>query len=369
MSSVELAICILLVFTSGLLSSSEIALFSLSRFQLRYLRDHFSTAHKRIKRLLSDTSGLLITILVTNEVVNISLSTLITNSINRNWEDQNLFTSLLPQSFIDTLPHWALQTFAGLLVTTPIILFFCEITPKVTAARVNQLIAPMTSRPLLFAYIALKPLRLVLQGFIRFTSRLLGNQHPNSSDSLTWDSLKEEEFLMILEEGHKEGMIQGNELELIKNIFSLDDILVSDICTPLSQIYCLPSNLSVGEAYQLLKRRRQYRTPIFQKNRNHIVGILYTKDLILGDSAADQTRSRSKEKQRNELKISEVMRKPFSIHPKTNISRLLRSLRQNKIYYATVVDDSGSTIGIVTIDDILEEIFDDMFEDQAAARG
>src|SRR4051812_38587687 len=114
------------------MSGSEIALFSLSRFQIRELKEHFRPAYRKIKKLLGDPGGLLITILVTNELVNISLSTLIAEAISESWRDdrrgglRSLTGWILPG-----VPDWIAQALIGTLITAPIVLFLCEITPKV----------------------------------------------------------------------------------------------------------------------------------------------------------------------------------------------------------------------------------------------
>src|SRR5690242_16673144 len=121
MTSIEMLACILLVASSAYLSASEIAIFSLSRFQLRYLKDNFRLAHRRIKRLLSDPSGLLVTTLVLTEILNIGLSTLITRSVSQQSND-------LPPLFkAANIPDWALETIIGTVITAPIVLIFCEI--------------------------------------------------------------------------------------------------------------------------------------------------------------------------------------------------------------------------------------------------
>jgi putative hemolysin len=244
MSALELLICTALVTISATLSASEIALFSLSRFQLRSLKERFRYAHRKIKRLLGDPGGLLITILVINEVVNIALSSIIAETIAKT--EKARFLLALP------MPSWALNMTLGLLVTTPIVLFLCEITPKVIAARANRLIAPLTATPLTVIYNLFKPIRAVLQLIVRRVARwttsdqgrAVRRENGEESGDSEQKILREADFLLMVEEGHKEGAIQQNELDLIKNVFELDDTTVADVFTPLPQVQALSEKTS-----------------------------------------------------------------------------------------------------------------------------
>src|SRR5690242_4838953 len=129
MSPLELLLCALLIFCSAYISASETALFSLTRFQLRFLKENFRSVYRKIKKLLSDPGGLLITLLMVNEILNIALSALITKAVSRG------HTSV--PSYLGNFPSWAFEVILGLLITAPIILFLCEITPKVIGAKAN----------------------------------------------------------------------------------------------------------------------------------------------------------------------------------------------------------------------------------------
>jgi CBS domain containing-hemolysin-like protein len=158
MTALELFACVVLGAVSSWLSASEIALFSLSRFQLRSLKERFRGAHRKIKRLLADPTGLLITLLAANEVVNVGLSSIIAQSLAR-WRRPD-WVERLP------IPHWALSTLLGLLISTPIVLLLCDVTPKIVGSRANRLIAPATAGPLSVLYDVFKPVRVVLAAIV-----------------------------------------------------------------------------------------------------------------------------------------------------------------------------------------------------------
>jgi CBS domain containing-hemolysin-like protein len=334
---------VVLVLFSGFLAGSEVALFSLSRFQLRSLKEQFRGIHRRIKRLLSDPSGLLITILVVNEVVNISISTLVAEAVSRNLQTRS----------------WIVHTLADILVTAPILLFFCEVTPKVVAARANQAIAVLSARSLTIIYELLKPVRYILRGFVSSVARLAGGPLPITAiEPGTKDRplLRETEFLHMVEEGHREGAIHESELELIKKVFELDDRTVSQIHTSIAQVYSLPGTTPIKAAQAAMRAQRFSRIPVTGKNRRDVVGVLYYKDLLFTKLDAETMQSRP---------ISELMRDPLVVRPDLRLNSLFRRMKQNKTHLAVMESVPGEAIGIVTMDDILDAMFEELLEDEA----
>ncbi len=352
MSSLELLVCVLLLATSGFLSSSEIALFSLSRFQLRSLKERFRSKHRKIKRLLSDTAGLLVTILVMNEIVNISISTLFAGVISRNWETMDAGSPLgiLRTLVSGTVPAWAVQTVIATLISTPLVLLFGEVTPKVIAARANQLIALMNVGLLSWIYTLLKPVRVIVTQSVGWIS---GENRQALSSAEDRPLLLEEEFLSMVEEGHKEGAVHESEMELIRNVFELDDTAVCDVCTPLPQVYSLSIDTPLKSAFSAMKTKKFSRVPITGKNRKNVVGILYTKDLL--PARLDPAM--------NHETVEALMRKPLTVTPNTRLNALFRRLKQHRTHMAIVENAAGETTGVVTMGDVLNALFEDILPD------
>ncbi len=356
MTSLELLICVVLVFLSAYMSASEIALFSLSKFQLRSLKENFRPVHRKIKRLLSDPGGLLITTLVANEVLNIALASFITEFVSRNQASTHLRLS--------HIPDWASQTLIGILIATPIILLFCEITPKVIAARMNRLIAILTAGPLNIIYDLFKPIRYALKITVAMIIRLIPSENKrrivlypevNSTDTTKHETiLKESDFLLMVEEGHKEGAIQEEELELIRNVFELNNTPVSEISTPLSQVLTLPVTTTIKGALAAVRNQKYSRIPIIGMNRKEIVGILYSKDLLRSKIQADSFPDT----------VTSLMRKPFFVPPTMKLNALFRRFKQHKIHMAIVKAPNGEITGVVTMNDILDALFEDLFTEE-----
>lgn len=371
MRPLEVLVCFLLITTSAFVSASEVALFSLSKFQLRALKERFSSAHRRIRHLLGDPGGLLTSLLLTNELVNIFLSVLIAEAITRAWPNPaagvegsgiaRVFHQLNIQYF-PGIPEWTMQIICGVLVTTPIVVLFCDVTPKVISARANHIVAPLVAGPLTLLYRGFKPVRFVLSTIVTTLVRVLSRNAPrNQKDAAGKNAaplLREEEFMIMMEEGLKEGAINQNEMELIRNVLELDDTRVSEVSTPISQTKVLPDNMKVATALQDLKTMNFSRVPVVKAGTRNVVGVLYSKDLLL-------TRLLSKNGDDDEMlqhPISILMRKPMILPDNTPLNQVFRKMKRNQTHLAVTCNDRDQTTGIVTMNDVLSALFEDILQ-------
>jgi putative hemolysin len=337
MTSIEIISCSLFILFSAYLSASEVALFSLSRFQIRSLKDRVRSAtHRKLKKLLQDPGGLLITLLVLNEVCNVTISALITNSM------------------ADSSEHWLRNLILGTLVAAPIVLIVCDITPKVIGAKANQLVSSATVRPIEVIYGFMKPVRALLTGLVRLTVRATTPVDERHPDLELGSILKESEFMLMIEEGLKEGAIERSELDLIKNVFELDNTKVSELMTPLSQAKTLSEQTTIKNALAAMRSQRYSRIPVTSANRRQIVGMLYSKDLLRARLDPEAMNS----------PISELMRKPLVVTPALQVNALFRKFKQQKNHRAVVQRATGETLGIVTMSDVLESLLEDVFPDE-----
>ena len=343
MTALEFLIIALLVFASAYLTASEIALFTLSRFQIRHLKERTRSHYRQIKRLLSDPSGLLITVLVVNEVLNTAISTVITRSVAQN----------IPVGGIRflKLPDWGMHAILGTMITAPILLILCEATPKTVGARANQLIASLTVNTINVIYTLFKPIRAVLKAVVNAVSHLTEKPRLPIEDQQT---LKEADFLLMVEEGHKEGAVQASEVELIKNVFELDDTTVADVFTPLSQVRTLTLTTTIREALVAVRTHRYSRIPVTSQNKREVVGILYSKDLLRAKLEAEQL----------SLPISEIMLDPVFVSPTIKLNALFRRFKQQRTHMAIVQKHSGEALGLITMSDVMDTLFDDLFPEE-----
>jgi putative hemolysin len=320
-----LLICATLILCSFILSSSEIAIFSLSRLQLKKIKDQSESIFKRLRTLIQDSFGFLITILFFNEIINITLATLITSN------------------YIEPLAlSWQWQTALGIAVTTPIILIFCELTPKVVAARANQLIISLFL-PIVYAcYFVLKPFVGIVKIF--FPKQQVKDLH----------NLHEEDFIIIAEEHTETGHLHETELELIKNIFQMDDTRVEQLSTPIKKILTMPSNYTLDQASKIALKDKIYsRVPISGNSKEDIVGVLNTKDLVT-IKLHPELRSES---------IMTIAKEPLIISGSLTLEALFKKMKAKKVQVAFTKNALGKITGMITLQDILDTVIEEAFEE------
>ena len=310
---------------SSIFSASEIAVFSLSRVQLRKIKDQSEALFNRLRMLIQDSMGFLITILLFNEVVNIALASIITSHLVEPLEVE---------------PR--LKILFGVLITTPIILIFCELTPKVIASRVNLLVVKVFSAPVYFVYRLTRPIVSIIRLFLQETP--IKELH----------HLHEEDFL-ILAEGHIEsGHLHETELELIKNVFEMDDMRIEQLALPMKRIITIPSTYTLEQASQVLLKEKIYsRIPISGKFKEDIVGVLNTKDLV-------------ELKLHPEMKIENVMtlaKEPYIVASHLTTEAVFRKMRSKKVHVAFVRNSLGRVTGMVSLQDILSATIEEAFEE------
>lgn len=340
------------------MSSSEIALFSLSKFQLKLIRDRFRNSYRIVKKLSGDPAGVLITILVTNEIVNIGLSTLISSNISRS--ENSPFIQSFRHGLSAFMPSWASDVLLGTLITAPIMLFACEITPKVVAARTNTVIAPMTSSPLYFVYRIMTPIRWVLRKIIDGITAPIRTRTPDLDAAManSANRLKEADFLSIVEEAQKEGSVQEHEVELIRNVFELDDTPILEIATPISRVFSLPATTSISQALNAVRDERQgqkfSRVPVYGKGKSDIVGVLYSKDLLVAKL----------EKEDPSTPVSTIMWRPFAVNETARINTVFKRMKKQRTHMAIIVNAKNQAIGLVTMNDILDVLVEELIDEQ-----
>lgn len=161
----------------------------------------------------------------------------------------------------------------------------------------------------------------------------------------------EEEILSMVEEGHEQGVIEDNEVEMISNIFELGDKNARDIMTNRQKIIGMESTLDVEEALKFALENSFSRYPVYEEDIDNIIGVIHLKDLISEYLVNPHTG------------IIDIMEEPIFIHPTYNISKLLKKMQSEKIHMSVVVDEYGQTEGLVCMEDIIEEIVGNIFDE------
>jgi len=333
-----------LLFGSAFASSSETAFFSLNRFQLRRIRERYRHAYDRIRTLLGHPTRLLIMILLINELVNLSISTIITELVQHTGERY-----LGPMQ-----DRWLATTFISMAISIPVLLFFGEITPKVFATKMSKFVAIINSKLLMVIYRILFPFLWILDAAVGYSLRKFkaeGRDHLSKTMSI----LSEEDFMILMEQGHREGTVEKSEKKLIKNVFEFDDSSVEDVMTPIQQAFCIQSSSKISEVLPEIRIQKYSRVPVYQKTKRKIVGVLYLKDLLDLRSKPELANAEVKH-----LMTTQIM----VVGPNTRLSVLFRRLKDAKTHMAIVQNDNDDAIGVVTMEDLLESIFGEIADER-----
>lgn len=327
MVSFELNVIILtvLIILSGFFSSVELAIFSIGKLKMRRLVSGKKDNAKLLSEMKQKPQELLTTILIGNNLVNVSAA--------------SLATAIALESFPgDT----GIAVATG--VITLLILIFGEITPKSLALKHNEFIALRSAPILKFLSILFKPLLFVLGKITGFFLAIFGGD--TGDQNLTEDEVK-----MLISLGAEEGAIQKEEKEMIHRIFMLNDLIVENIMTPRSEIVAVESKTKINDiSAKTLKEHS--RIPVYKEDLDEILGIFHVRDFIA-----------YKGKRKNDLIVDKIIRKPLYVYANKKIDKLLKEFQLKKTHMAMVVDEYGGTIGLVTIEDILEEIVGEIMDE------
>jgi len=320
----------ILLLCSAFFSASETAIFSLSPVQLHHLRTTKRRAVHLLDNALKRPREILITILLGNELINVGLSIVGASLIARTFESDQIVETLLSVAII-----------------VPLVLVFGEVMPKNLALRFATGYALFAIMPLKFFSSVVSPLRVALTIVADAFIRLLGG---SVSDRPT---VTERDYRRLVDMGQREGVIIEEERELIHNIFEFYDKIVSSIMTPAESVFSLPIDLGYEEILDKLKGKNFSRIPFYDGISDNIVGILHLRDLFAFDH-----RRRSG----GEQDIRSILIAPIVVEPDEKLETLLNAFQQRRTHMAIVKRAKGRIEGIVTMDDVLEDLFGEIEE-------
>ncbi len=331
----NLILIVILLFLSGFFCLSEGSLFTLGRHQRERLRKEGKKSSVLIEKLLKEPIKLIITILFADEVVNVAYSSVIGLTVKR------LLGGFSEKSI----------TLLSIAIASPSLLLLGEVGPKTLGVKYPRVIAKAIAYPLHIFHIVITPIRWVLLIISLGFTRLLGGK-------IEYEHAKEftpEEVKVLVGMGSEEGVITEIEKKLVGGLFKLEDVPAHKIMTPAIDCFLLPVNISRKDAIYEIKKRGFSRTPVYEKDKDNIVGVLYAKDLLSFNLAEDET-------------IKKFLKPPYFI-PRTKMAfDLLKEFQQERKHIAIVVDEYGRLDGIVTMEDILEELFGEIEDERRVVR-
>ena len=321
---VQFIFFIFLLFISAVVSGSETAFFSISELELEHLREDKTRAAARILKLRSYPRRLLISILITNTCVNVAAATL----------------AALTTARLCAL--YGVNKSVGILVevvvVTLVILIFSELTPKIAAVKNPKQFALRLSLPILLMSYILFPITYILSEISKGFSKIIGGENTGLAYS-------EEELKILVEMGDEEGKLQEDERQMIYSIFEFGETQVREVMVPRMDMVCVEKDTSLRALIDIVKSEGHSRIPLYVDNVDNIRGIVHAKDLL-------------PYLKRKDPKVDlETLARPAIFVPETKmINDMLKEFQERKTHMAIVVDEYGGTVGLVTLEDVIEEI-------------
>jgi len=317
---------IFLLFSSSFFSASETALMSLSKARIRSMVSEGVPKALKIEKLLNHKKTLLGSILIGNNIVNIGASA--------------LATSLA----IDYFGSTGVGIATG--VMTFLVLIFGEITPKSLASENAEQVSILVIDILAFIVFVLGPLTYILIKITDVVIFLFGGKVDFKKRSIT-----EEEIKTMINMGQEDGVLHLDEQEMLHNVFEFQDSQVTDVMTPRMQMVGIDKNANLDEVVALFRAERYSRIPVYDDSFDNIVGILSMKDLF----TADVTKSN--------FEMMNYTKEPFFVIEYQLTSKLFKDMREQNAQMAVVVDEHGGTLGIITLEDLIEEIVGEIYDE------
>ncbi len=314
----------ILIVISALSAMAEAALLSVSKFKVRHWVEKKKFGATYVKRLKDEPVFFLSTLLITNNLVNTAAAA-ITTSIALDYFQSN-----------------AIAIATG--IATFLILVFGDIIPKSIGANSNELLSPKIAPIVWYLGIVLYPFIKALGLLVKSINALVGSKKTQP--------FTKEELKSIIKYSEEEGSIKETEKRLIQRVFDFGNTTVADVMTRKKHMIMVSSDMQIKDVLQLSTIKLYSRFPVYEKSKENIVGILYLKDALhfAKDGKLD-------------AKVEEAMKKPFFVFENKKIDSMLRLFQQRKEHMAIVINNKAQVVGLVTIENILEEIVGEIIDE------
>jgi len=314
----------IMIVLSAFFATSETALLSISKYKVRHWVEKKKFGSTYVKKLKDSPEILLSTILIGNNLVNTAAAA--------------IATSISLQIF----QHNAIGIATG--VATFLILIFGDMIPKSIGTNNNEILAPIVAPVIWNISIAIYPITKALEYFLKGINKLVGTKKIQI--------ITEEELKSIVKASEEEGSIKEIEKKMIQRIFDFDNTPVSDVMTRKKSIVYVNSEMQIKDVLQLPTAKMYSRFPVYDKSKENIVGLLYLKDMLkfVKDGKYD-------------IAVKQIMRKPFFVFENKKMDTMLRLFQNRKQHMAIVIDEMAHVVGLVTIENILEEIVGEIIDE------
>lgn len=322
-------ILLVLLLFSAIFSAAEAALIGLNKIRLRHLLEQKKRGAARVYGIVQRMDKFIASVLVANNLCNTAIAAIATLLIAQAFGEDNALIY-------------------GTLGITLFLVIFCELTPKIIATNHPERVAFLVRHLMSFVIALFKPVTAALTWISNGIIRLLGG-NPHARSPL----ITEEEMKMMITIGKEEGIYGDSERKMLERIFHFDEIQVRDVMTPIDKVTAIPIDISGDELERVLMEEGHNRIPVYQGSKENITGILYVRDLIYIF--------------RNEglFQLDDLMSAPHRVLPTKRVSELLREFQAKKVQIAIVDNGHGGAAGLVTLEDLIEEIVGEIEEEKS----
>ena len=316
--SIQLLILLFLLALSGFFSSSETALTTVNKIRMRTLADAGDDRALFVLKVIGNPSKMLSAILIGNNIVNLYASSLSTMLATKLWGNE------------------AVGLATGVL--TLLILVFGEITPKTISTISAETIALRFARYIYVLMVVLTPVIAVVNQLSFMVLRLLRVDPNKKAEAITEDELR-----TIVEVSHEEGVIESEEKKMINNVFDFGDSVAKDIMVPRIDMSFVDVNAAYPELMDQFREEKYTRFPVFEETTDNVIGVINIKDIFLGGDLED-------------FSVRKFLRQPLYTYEFKKVSELMLEMRKTDVNIVIVLDEYGATAGLITLEDMLEEI-------------
>ena len=323
----SIVVIVIMVIFSAYFSATETAFSSINKTRLRTLAEKGNKRAERVLKLAENYDKLLSTILIGNNIVNIVLA------------------SLCTLMFVDLLQNQDTGATVSTVVSTVVVLIFGEVTPKSLAKEQPENWAMFSAPFLKMLVILLTPLNFLFGLWKTLITRLTKAEEA--------PKMTQDELLMLVDEVEQEGTIDEQESNLLRNAIDFTDQEAEEVLTHRTDLEAVPMDATKEEIAAIFSESKFSRLPVYEDSIDNIIGILHQKDFYTGTGVSDKP-------------LAELITPPLFVPKSEKISDLLGDLQKNKSHIAIVVDEYGGTLGIVTMEDILEELVGEIWDEHDA---
>ena len=316
--ALQILIVIGLLALSAFFSSSETAMMAVNKIRVRNLADAGLSSAQTLMKVLDNQPKMLSAILIGNNIVNISASSLATILVTRAFGD--------------------MYVGVGTGILTLLVLIFGEITPKTSATLYSETMALRFAKPIYMIMQVLTPVIFIVDKLSQGVLRLL-HVDPNKKQ----DAITEDELRTIVEVSHEEGVIESDEKKMIYNVFDFGDSVAKDIMVPRIDMTFIDVDATFSEVIEVFREVKYTRYPVYEETTDNVIGIININDLLLTEN-------------QKKFCIRDYLREPLYTYEFKKTAELMVELRKTQNNIAIVLDEYGATAGLITLEDMLEEI-------------